>query len=1401
MGVTFMLKKYIGRNRAENLDWLVNVWLTTGPPVCFLQGFSGVGKTDLARDLRDAAQKRECWEHTVINEISDRPTPSVIEGLMELSASLSRQGLPEMERVLFEETSPNLAFALEEALSRPVVIILDEAQRFFMPDSGSPLPELNNVVSFLRNRQNLPGRLLLLSDRLVENARWSEWIPKRTLTKLEPEEAIEALESKLEDSDVVLDELPERKQDLVKALDYNPRAIEALVGALAYDSLDEIMGSKPGLWETKDRVVSREFLDTLERDLLERTLKHLDMAHQKKLWRLAVHRRSFKREALERTCGSKDEAARLRTILITRYLINFRSGVLSLNPIVREISLSHLKEEPAEYKQAHSGAADYHLRHFKAKHIVGSQATLGESFAEVRYHLVQAGREAEIREIGHRFTDHLKHEIRAVSPVPRHPEELDERIGVLSVLLEGGGAKGLEYHLARCLQTRGRVGDIERAIIHAERAASGGGPEVSWTLLVKLQHQAVGVDAAMRTIRNALRTRHHRTDAAPLYRLGAELLSGAGKTDEAVVLLKEGLRVIPANKNLFSLYQSCAEMLGRAGKTGEAVVLLKEGLRVIPADKNLFSLYQSCAEMLGLEGKTDEAVVLLKEGIKVPGMTSLFSLYQSCAEMLGRAGKTDEAVVLLKEGLRVIPADKNLFSLYQSCAEMLGRAGKMDEAVVLLKEGLRVIPADKNLFSLYQSCAEMLGLEGKTDEAVVLLKEGIKVPGMTSLSSLYQSCAEMLGRAGKTDEAVALLKEGLRVIPAGKNLFSLYQSCAEMLGLEGKTDEAVVLLKEGIKVPGMTSLFSLYQSCAEMLGRAGKTDEAVALLKEGIEVPGMTSHSSLYQSCAEILGRAGKTDEAVVLLKEGLRVIPAGKNLFSLYQSCAEMLGRAGKTDEAVALLKEGIKVPGMTSLSSLYQSCAEILGRAGKTDEAVVLLKEGLRVIPADKNLFSLYQSLGEVFCRAGKPSEAIAVQIEGLKRIPEQFGRQQVVEGALLLCVGAGESTQLANLLAESGPAALSRSQVTLGRVLECQDRGDWAGAAELAKSARVEFPRYFALAAQEALSRLASRDSEGAHRALSEFPHAAFGRGETSGWLAAFIHLRRGARSEACDALAAYLGRPADERQELSETYLLRLWDQQETSREDGRLCFHFPIIPASLTGLKQDVRRFPFAAPVLPFQPGLITVSDLPPAPVARTTAPEIYVSYAWGEDSSASGRQREEIVDRLCAAVEKSGRVIGRDKERMRGGDSIEHFAQEVARAKRIVAVISEKSLHSEFCMAHELFQAFRRCAYHRAEFQEKVIALVMDDATPLLNDNHAIVALTKVWQGRLEKFRAELQDVDPTRKSTDLWVFVDLMEEMCPRLPAMLGALKDIVMKRGFEEIVKDGFREVLDRLPARTEA
>jgi len=71
---------------------------------------------------------------------------------------------------------------------------------------------------------------------------------------------------------------------------------------------------------------------------------------------------------------------------------------------------------------------------------------------------VNAGRREELTAINHRFTEHLRQEIKADTPVPTTREDIDYRIGVLTLLLQDAGAKALEYHLARCLQARNEPG-------------------------------------------------------------------------------------------------------------------------------------------------------------------------------------------------------------------------------------------------------------------------------------------------------------------------------------------------------------------------------------------------------------------------------------------------------------------------------------------------------------------------------------------------------------------------------------------------------------------------------------------------------------------------------------------------------------------------------------------------------------------------------------------------------------------------------------------------------------------------------------------------------------------------------------------------------------------------------
>jgi tetratricopeptide (TPR) repeat protein len=979
------MKKYFGRGRSEIRSWLLNVWLKEGPPLCFLDGFPGVGKTDLALELLDLAERQGKWEHVVINEVAE-DSKSVLESLMDLSSKLSLQGLPEMETVLFEQKTPSIGHAIEKALQRSVVIVIDHAQRLFVPDKGSPLPEMNKALSYLRNRPALRGRLLLLSDRFVEQDRYSEWIPRRTLRELAPEEAAEMFDARLKEVSAVVEIPWERKTRVLKTLHFNPRAVEALVGRLQSSTLDQIIADHPGLWGTEDPQIDRGFLKNLERDLLQQTMNEFSEIGQKRLWRLSVYRRNFQREALEKLGGPPDETAQWHASLITRFFLNFYRGSFTLNPIVREISLSHLKDESAEFKQAHSAAADYYLRPFTAKQMVGTYGKLAEYFAELRYHLVQAGRQDELSSIGHRFTDHLKQEIKMETPVPQGREELDYRIGVLTVLLQNAGARGLEYHLARCLQARNNPGDLQQAESHAQRSVGVGRQEAPWILLAHITRQLKGNAEAISVIRRGLRTLSDVEVAGPLFRLGAEILAD-----------------------------------------------------------------------------------------------------------------------------------------------------------------------DK-------------------------------------------------------------------------------------------------------------------------------------------------------------------------------------------------------------------------------------------KIENAVTMLKEGIKVIPPEKNLFSLYELGSEILCRGAKPAEAVALLREGIPRIPRQLGQQRLEVCAILLCAGSGIGG-LEELISDAGNNSTSSYSAALGRILLRELGDDWVSAAKLAKSYRESFPRDPAFATHEALARLANEDNERALVALTSFPNFA-ADGSVMGWLEAFIHLRRGQSGEAERILEVYLKRQVNRALELNEPFLLRLWDEQESSPHGNRLCFNLPILPPSLTGVSRPVRRLQFANPVLrPRKP-------IPPSAgatrVDRTT-PEIYISYAWGDDETDEGRQREKIVRGLCEAVRASGREIGRDKELLGSGHSIDRFGKDISKANRIIAVISEKYLHSEFCIVRELFRTYMTCRYESAEFQERVIAIMMDDAKPLMKSHFA---LANQWKEKNAAKRQHLSEHDPNRKNRDVWQLLDLAEEMVIHLPGMLEALNDIIMPQTMSKIVADDFQDVIRRLP-----
>jgi hypothetical protein len=205
-------------------------------------------------------------------------------------------------------------------------------------------------------------------------------------------------------------------------------------------------------------------------------------------------------------------------------------------------------------------------------------------------------------------------------------------------------------------------------------------------------------------------------------------------------------------------------------------------------------------------------------------------------------------------------------------------------------------------------------------------------------------------------------------------------------------------------------------------------------------------------------------------------------------------------------------------------------------------------------------------------------------------------------------------------------------------------------------------------------------------------------------------------------------------------------------------------------------------------------------------PLVYVSYAWrsrspdGQAAQLSpSDDREAIVDELCRVLDEEDQiVVGRDKKLVKIGDSIVDFACEIASGCLILAVISHKSLRSDWCMVHELLQAFRRRNFDLEEFGTDVLALVLEDALDDLRDPRELV---KHWSARLEQEQELMQLADPDKKeSPESWKVVNQMVELRGKLPDLIRALSNRAMLRGAEAIREKGFHAIRKLVRQRLE-
>ena len=211
-----------------------------------------------------------------------------------------------------------------------------------------------------------------------------------------------------------------------------------------------------------------------------------------------------------------------------------------------------------------------------------------------------------------------------------------------------------------------------------------------------------------------------------------------------------------------------------------------------------------------------------------------------------------------------------------------------------------------------------------------------------------------------------------------------------------------------------------------------------------------------------------------------------------------------------------------------------------------------------------------------------------------------------------------------------------------------------------------------------------------------------------------------------------------------------------------------------------RAAPDAEPVAP---------DGVPATLGAAPAAAVgyFVSYAWGDDSSPEAREREAIVDRLCAAAETRGVAIVRDKTTLRFGDRITPFIKRIGAGDRVFVILSEKYLHSPFCM-FELLEVWRYSRSDEADFRSRVRIYALPDARA-----GALVERMRFavhWKSQHDEVAEMIRKHGADILGDQDFARFKRMGQFYRDVPDILATMFDTVQPRSFEELVQYGFAD-----------
>jgi internalin A len=209
----------------------------------------------------------------------------------------------------------------------------------------------------------------------------------------------------------------------------------------------------------------------------------------------------------------------------------------------------------------------------------------------------------------------------------------------------------------------------------------------------------------------------------------------------------------------------------------------------------------------------------------------------------------------------------------------------------------------------------------------------------------------------------------------------------------------------------------------------------------------------------------------------------------------------------------------------------------------------------------------------------------------------------------------------------------------------------------------------------------------------------------------------------------------------------------------------------------------------------TEMDIQPQPLdASEKPPEVFISYAWGDDTP-EGQIRAKAVDGLTSALEKDGFLPVRDRDQIRSGERISAFIRRLTRADLVVAVISDRYLRSPYCM-FEIYKLWQKHQGDADALLQHLVPIVLPEVK--VGNIWERLPYLKYWADQADSLKALPPDLY-LQLSAESLQEARLVREFAHHVDDILVFLQDVLMPRKLEAHLDDGFEAVREALRRRT--